>query len=352
MNLKLILFVSCVLVLVSGRRHHHNGGRDRHRHHRWHRHDPFVNFEVHEPKGLTVSIVQRSPNTTFFGLELYVNRNPRLSNDTHCDVCQNTTSITYGKFILEDDEAVIKKGDILYYYVLLGDSTNVTRLHLQKTWVTASIINRCNCETASEPPQIDLRFRQTTASPDFSSDRRPTFGVKPSAEEPQIPTDTPFNIDEHMNELNSEEYIPFECDLDPVTNQCRTARSDKLSQSNHDLEREVEILEAIVEQMRKTSCGSRSTTNMLRLESSNLPTNNLEQLTSVVQSSLAVNPEMKELAGGIRRIVPDRRSTSAVYFDMSSYVDKQKVLYHARMNNLQHISDYDSRHFGKSSRRG
>lgn len=93
-----------------------------------------MNFEAHEPSGLTVSMVQRNPNTTFFGIELYVNRVPEPSQQ--CDVCHNTTTVTYGKFIVEDTEAVVKKGDALYYFVLLGDSSNVTRSHLQKLWVT------------------------------------------------------------------------------------------------------------------------------------------------------------------------------------------------------------------------
>lgn len=213
--------------------------------------------------------------------------------------------------------------------------------------ISASIINRCNCETAPVPPNIDLRFGQPTASPEVS-DRRPTFGVNP--ENSPVTTEAPFDINENLNELNSGELFPFECDLDPITNQCRKAKSDKL-QSSHDLEREVEILEAIVEQMRKSTCGSRGTTNMLRLEGSNLPTNNMEQLKNVVQSSLSVNSEMKDLVSHIKSIIPDRRSPNTVYFDMFSYVDKQKVLYHARMNNINHISDFDSLRLRPQNRR-
>lgn len=307
-----------------------------------------MNFEVHEPQGLTVSVVQRSPNTTFFGIELYVNHNPGQESQ-QCDVCQNTTTVTYGKLIVEDGDVVIKKGDVLYYYVLLGDSSNVTRLHLQSLWVTDSIVDKCHCETTSEYPDIDIRFGKPTEQPD----RRPTFGVKPTI--PGVsenPTDFPSETDDsHFNGLSSGEHIPFECDLDPATNLCRTAKSEKLTLSNHDLEREVDVLKAVVEQMR-SSCGPRGTTNMLRLENSDLPTSNVEQLTNVVKSALSVNPEMKELASRIRRVVPDGRSSSAVLFDMVSYVDKQKVLYHARMNNLKHISDNDSRQFGRSDRRG
>lgn len=373
MIIKVIALVSCILVLASGHRHHdghHGGGGNWHGHghghghghwnghghghhhgrHHWHPHAPFVNLEVHEPKGLTVSVVQRSPSTTFFGIELYVNHNPGQSSNLQCDVCHNTTTVTYGKFIVEDTDVVIKKGDVLYYYVLLGDQSNVTRLHLQSLWVTDSIINKCNCETSSDYPDIDVRFGKPTEQPD----RRPTFGVKPTfpesprVEETEGTTDFPSDIDDP---LSSGEHIPFECDLDPATNLCRTAKSEKLTLSNQELEHDVDILKAIVEHMR-TACGPRSTTNMLRLESSDLPTYNIEQLTNVVKSSLSVNPEMRELTSRIRRVTPDGRSSRFVLFDMVSYVDKQKVLYHARMNNLKHIDDYDMRQFGRPDRRG
>lgn len=344
MNFKIILFVSCVLGLVSAHRHFHgrqgNRGSYRQRHdHRWPRYNPLVQFEVQEPKGLTVSTIQRSPNVTFFGIELYVNRDPRYHSDIHCDVCKNTTSVAYGKFIIEDEEAIIKNGDVLYYYVLLGNSTNVTPPQLQRFWVSAKIIKRCNCSTATVPPpaipNIDLRFGQTTALPEL--DHRPTFEVTLSAEDPHTPTDNPFDV---YNQLN-EAIFPLECDIDPITNQCRQSKSDLL-QTNQDLGREVEILEAIIEQMKQAPCRPRTTkVLMLRLGRSNLPTKDMEQLADVVQSSLLINLEMKELVSKIKNIMPDKRSPNIVYIDMMSYVDKQKMLYHARLNHLNHVSDYD-----------
>lgn len=343
MDFKQILLVSCVLALVSGRCNHceryssKSSYRQRHVHH-WHHHDPFVHFEVQEPRGLTVSIVQRSRNTTFFGIELYVNRNPKQFNETQCDVCLNTTSITFGKFIIQDEKVVIKKGDVLYYHVLLGSPKNVTRLHLQKMSVTASTINRCNCKKAPVPqPQL-------TPAPD-QSDRRPTFGVRPNTEDSPTSKDPAFDIDDQLNEISSEEQSPFGCDLDPATNQCRIETKNDKHHTLQELEREVEVLEAIVEQMRKTICGSRNATNVIRLEGSNLQTKSVEQLKGVIRSAFSVNPEMKDMISHIRRILPDRRSSNAVYLDMYSYVDKRKVLYHARTNNLNHISDYDLRQF-------
>ncbi|KXJ74399.1 hypothetical protein RP20_CCG013716 [Aedes albopictus] len=341
MNFIHILLVSCLLAVVSGRCNHceryssKSSYRQRHVHH-WHHHDPFVHFEVREPKGLTVSIVRRSPNTTLFGIELYVNRSPKQSNENHCDVCQNTTSITFGKFIINDEEVLIKKGDVLYYHVLIGSSTNVTRLHLQKMTVTASTINRCSCK-AKSIPQV-----QPKTNPG-SSDRRPAVGVRPTAADSQTSKD-PFIVnDDQLNEVSSEEQSPFRCDLDPLTNQCRIETKNDKHPASHDLEREVEILEAIVEQMRKIICASRNITNMIRLESASLSTKNMDQQKSVIRSAFSVNSEMKDMISHIRRVLPDGRSSNAVHLDMYSYVDKQKVLYHARMNNLNHISDYDSR---------
>lgn len=326
---------------------HHRGGGHHGRHH-WHHHAPFVNFEVHEPKGLTVSMVQRSPNSTLFGIELFINQDPMHSNQTHCDVCQNTTTITYGKFIVEDDVVVIKKGDVLFYHVLLGDSTNVTRLHLQRLWVTDSIINKCNCETASQVPDIDLRFGQPTGK----TNQGPTFGVKPDHSEGA--TEFPFEFDEssntQLNELYPYENVLFECEVDPVTNLCRTANSEKLTHPDGDLVREVEILEAIVEKLKK-SCGSRGTTNIVRMEKFDSDISKTDQLTDYVRSSFSVNPEMRQLADRIRRVFPEKSSSRVVLLDMASYVDKQKVLYHAQTNNLKHISDYDSRRFERSGRR-
>ncbi|XP_062552192.1 uncharacterized protein LOC134217442 [Armigeres subalbatus] len=346
MDFKLIVFISCVLVAAYGRRHpakHFCGLNHRQKiEHRWYRHDPLINFEVQDPKGLTVTMVQRSPSTKFFGIELYVNRNPK-QNVTRCDVCGNSTTVVYGKFIVQDEEVVIRKGDVLYYYVLLGTSDNVTRLQLQKILVTASVINRCNCETASTSTSINPRSGQTTASPK-PSESSSTFVVTLSSSNS---TEVSLDIDDQLNELSSEEYFPYDCDPDPVTNQCRTAQSEKYAQPSYDSKRDVDILEAIIEQIGKTPCGARSTTNMLRLESTSLPTNTLEHLTSIIQSSLSFNLEMKDLATRIRNIVPDKKFPSAVFFEMFSYVEKQKVLYYARMNNLKHISDYDSRHYFK-----
>lgn len=288
-----------------------------------------MNFEVKVPEGLEVSAIQKNPNVTMFGIELFVNREPEQGSQ--CDVCQNTTTVTYGKFIIEDTQVVIKNGDVLSYIVLTGEGSNVTRHRVKKMWVTDSIINKCNCEGASNNPDIDLRFPGSTPVPSNPITEDSTgFGFEEIAKS-------------HQNELFSNEDAPFECDLDPVTNLCRPGtRVERLSEPSKDWQREAQILAAIIDQM-KVGCGSSSATNQLLLKQSPFKTNSAADLKNFVQSSLAVSEELQELTNGIRRASPgkSRRGENTVVFEMGSYVNKQKVLYHARLNNLAQVVDYD-----------
>lgn len=288
-----------------------------------------MNFEVKVPEGLEISAIQKDPNVTMFGIELYVNREP--AEGSQCDVCQNTTTVTYGKFIVEDTQVVIKNGDVLSYVVLTGEGSNVTRHRMKKMWVTDSIISKCNCEGASNVPDIDLRFSGSTTVP-----------TTPTEES----TDQGFGFEEiakaHQNELFSNEDAPFECDLDPVTNLCRPGtRVERLSEPTKDWQREAQILEAIIDQM-KIGCGASIATNQLLLKQAPFKTNGAAELRNFVQSSLAVSAELQELANGIRRVNPGKsRRGNTVIFEMGSYVDKQKVLYHSKLNNLAQVVDYD-----------
>lgn len=344
MEAKLIVLLGCLLSvgLVFGHRNHgsqggwnqyggHRGHHGHHRHHRGHG-CPHVNFEVKVPEGLEVSAIQKSPNVTMFGIELYVNREP--AEGSQCDICQNTTTVTYGKFILEDTQVVIKNGDVLSYIVLTGEGSNVTRHRMKKMWVTDSIINKCNCERSSNNPDIDLRFSGSTpvpSSPATDDSTEPAFGFEEIAKA-------------HQNEIFSNEDAPFECDLDPVTNLCRPGtRVERLSEPSKDWQHEAQILAAIIEQMKVGGCGSSSATNQLLLKQSPFKTSSAADLKNFVQSSLAVSEELQELTSGIRRVSPGKshRGGSTVVFEMGSYVDKQKVLYHARLNNMAQVVDYD-----------
>ncbi|KAL9707470.1 hypothetical protein quinque_010988 [Culex quinquefasciatus] len=350
MEVKLIILLGCLLSVgvVFGHRNHgshgsyggwnQHGGGGHHGHHGHHRHHrghgcPHVNFEVKVPEGLEISAIQKNPNVTMFGIELYVNREP--AEGSQCDVCQNTTTVTYGKFIIEDTQVVIKNGDVLSYIVLAGEGSNVTRHRMKKMWVTDSIINKCNCEGSSNNPDIDLRFsgRSTPvpSSPVTEDSTDPGFGFEEIAKA-------------HQNELFSHEDTPFECDLDPVTNLCRPgSRVERLSEPSMNWQREAQILAAIIDQM-KVGCGSSSSrTNQLLLKQAPFKTSSAADLKNFVQSSLAVSEELQELTNGIRRVSPGkgRLGESTVAFEMGSYVDKQKVLYHARLNNMAQVVDYD-----------
>ncbi|XP_055542415.1 uncharacterized protein LOC129728065 [Wyeomyia smithii] len=121
--------------------------------HKWRSHVPWVNIEIFEPKGLKVSMVHKKQIDTMFGVELFINTDPRL-NDSECDLCQNTTTITYGKFIIEDRNVIIKKKDQLIYFVLVGNSTKVTRFPMRKLTVTGSLIKKCDYDLSIEQENL------------------------------------------------------------------------------------------------------------------------------------------------------------------------------------------------------
>lgn len=301
-----------------------------------------MNFEVKVPEGLEISAIQKNPNVTMFGIELYVNREP--AEGSQCDVCQNTTTVTYGKFIIEDTQVVIKNGDVLSYIVLTGEGSNVTRHRMKKMWVTGKGFVGGNADRT-------LKFRfQIPSSTSATAKEPPTtqtlICVSRVTEDSTDPTG--FGFEEiakaHQNELFSHEDTPFECDLDPVTNLCRPgSRVERLSEPSMNWQREAQILAAIIDQM-KVGCGSSSSrTNQLLLKQAPFKTSSAADLKNFVQSSLAVSEELQELTNGIRRVSPGkgRRGESTVAFEMGSYVDKQKVLYHARLNNMAQVVDYD-----------
>lgn len=345
------LIVLCGLLLavglVVGHRHHHrhnHGGRHcggwgchhhgHHGRHHWRPQVPLVNFEVHQPKGLEVSMVQRTPNVTFFGMEIYVNKDPN-STIASCDVCHNTTTVSYGKFIITDEDAIIKRGDILFFYVLTGDSKNVTKHFMQKLWVTDSIISKCNCQPEAAVPDIDMRFNTQTQAP-----------VVP-APLPGTQTDT-FDFDEigrahQNNDLFSEERTALECDRDPVTNLCRFAKEYESRTENMmepgDPQRELEVYEGIINQM-AISCPSRNTSKLLMLK--NVPTSAAGDLMGFVKSWLSSSLELQELGGLIRSVYPVGRTVErGVIIQMPSYIEKQKLLYYAKQSRLNDVVDYD-----------
>lgn len=52
-----------------------------------------------------------------FGIEIFLNQKYSL-DEPKCDICLNTTEVTYGKFMIRSDNAIIRAGDHLKYRVI------------------------------------------------------------------------------------------------------------------------------------------------------------------------------------------------------------------------------------------
>uniref|UniRef100_A0A182NEX0 CBM39 domain-containing protein n=1 Tax=Anopheles dirus TaxID=7168 RepID=A0A182NEX0_9DIPT len=85
-----------------------------------------VHVQVHEPSGLMIW-TSNSPLIETFGVELYVGRgNPCGLHKIVWDrkLLLNTSVITDGKFIIQDDEIVVQQGEtILYRYSVFHEDT-------------------------------------------------------------------------------------------------------------------------------------------------------------------------------------------------------------------------------------
>lgn len=91
------------------------------RHHRDHHHsrrkrDQNVHIEIYYPKGLLVWYPKQQEMVAF-GIEIFLNQKHRL-DAPKCDICLNTTQSTYGKFMIRNDNAIIRAGDHLKYRVI------------------------------------------------------------------------------------------------------------------------------------------------------------------------------------------------------------------------------------------
>lgn len=72
------------------------------------------NFEIYHPNGLTIWY-PKLRGMVGFGVEVFLNQRRIKSEARHCDICLNTTQTAYGKFIIQDDNAVIRSGDNVHY---------------------------------------------------------------------------------------------------------------------------------------------------------------------------------------------------------------------------------------------
>ncbi|XP_055545111.1 uncharacterized protein LOC129730093 [Wyeomyia smithii] len=99
--LLVLLLIECVDFSNAGR------GRYRKRH-------SGVQIEIYHPKGVTVWYPKKQ-HVVMFGIEIYLN-SPSMKS---CDICLNTTDSYYGKFILRDDNAIIRGSDQLRYKAIM-----------------------------------------------------------------------------------------------------------------------------------------------------------------------------------------------------------------------------------------
>lgn len=82
--------------------------------HRKSKRDTGVHIEIYYPKGVMIWYPQR-PGMKGFGIEVYLNQKDKIDDEAVCDICLNTTELTYGKYILKNDDVIIRGGDHLLY---------------------------------------------------------------------------------------------------------------------------------------------------------------------------------------------------------------------------------------------
>lgn len=80
-------------------------------------HFPSPQFEFFHPRGLTIWYPELQ-GVVGFDIKIYLNK-PYLHDYTLYDMYLNTSTVSYGKFIVNDDDAFIRLGDNLRYEVNL-----------------------------------------------------------------------------------------------------------------------------------------------------------------------------------------------------------------------------------------
>lgn len=115
-------------------------------------------FEIYNPKGLTVWY-PKSPETVEFGVAVLLNPSPN-SHIHHCYVCLNTTTASYGKFIIHDDNAVIRPKDYLEYQLSFRDSRGRISIEKGEFYVAGNrIFHRqepCSSTTNTSTTKVEL----------------------------------------------------------------------------------------------------------------------------------------------------------------------------------------------------
>lgn len=119
--------------------------------------DLHENFEIYHPKGLTVWH-PKVRGLVGFGVEVFLNQRSGSSKPS-CDICLNTTDISYGKFIIHDDEAIIRAGDNLKYRFIFQMSNGTTFERKGEFFVSGNRMflqqERCSSKPTSSPAEVD-----------------------------------------------------------------------------------------------------------------------------------------------------------------------------------------------------
>ncbi|XP_053675352.1 uncharacterized protein LOC128725618 [Anopheles nili] len=123
-----LILASCLLEQVDARRH--RSGSSKRSHHR----PKNVNIEIYHPKGVMIWYPYR-PGIEMFGIEIFINQDNTQADSSEevasrisCDICLNTTKVTYGKFILQSEDAIIRSRDHVFYNVIVKKTNGEARV--------------------------------------------------------------------------------------------------------------------------------------------------------------------------------------------------------------------------------
>ncbi|XP_049536442.1 uncharacterized protein LOC125951561 [Anopheles darlingi] len=124
--LTLLVLLGCLLDHTDAKR---SRSKSRHR-------PKGVNIEIYHPKGVMVWYPYRT-DLELFGIEIYINKNdaaPETASSSEevirpvCDICLNTTEVSYGKFILRSENAIIRGRDRVTYRAILKKTNSEPRI--------------------------------------------------------------------------------------------------------------------------------------------------------------------------------------------------------------------------------
>ncbi|XP_049283673.1 uncharacterized protein LOC125763969 [Anopheles funestus] len=117
--LLLLVVASCLLESVDARRSRGSSKR-------YAKRPKGVNIEIYHPKGVMIWYPYRA-GMEMFGIEIFINQAIQPVGDSSeeettppaCDICLNTTEVSYGKFILRSEDAIIRSRDHVFYNAIV-----------------------------------------------------------------------------------------------------------------------------------------------------------------------------------------------------------------------------------------